>query len=175
MGEDFWIAVISSSVIAAIISNITSIIITHQKYKQEINIDRYHKKWDLSLEAFKDLLNALAELDSKMEFQKTGDIEKNIDASLDAMFTCSVKKNEIIKSELCKISYLIPRDKLSYLKDKISELELLQQSLLASAYQLYGVELPEEFANIAFPNSELITNMKEYIDKTRFLSYELKK
>lgn len=174
MGEDFWITIISSSVIAAIISCITSVIIAHQKYKQEINKDRYNKKWNLSLEAFKNLQDALADLDSKMVFQKTDDNEKDIEASLDAMFTYSVKKNEIIKSVLCKVSYLIPQDKLSYLNDKVSELELLHQSLLASVYQSSGIELPEKFANITFPESELITNMKKYIDKTSFLSDELK-
>lgn len=171
--NEFWKTVVTSTVIAAFISGIISIVISRLQYNQTLKLNRYNKRWDLSIEAFKNLQNALTKIDLTEEMPYSDNIEDDILSALTTMFGRSRKKMDATKTILDQISYLIPKNKVEYFKKKHSEIEKSYIILLASAYNAKGLS-NSQIAVDVISSDDIPDKMKQYIDDIQTFSDELK-
>lgn len=161
-----WAIILSSTVVAAIISGIVSLAVSRLQHKDTLNLNRYSRKWDLSIEAFKNLQAALIQIDTAEDTLHCDNPEDDITSALTTMFARSKKKMEVTKSTLDQISYLIPRKKVEYLISEHDKLEKSYLVLLASAYNLKGIPRSQIKVDVV-PEGELPIQMQKYIDCTQ--------
>lgn len=177
--DDFWITILTSTVFAAVISGIVSIIISRIQFHNTLELNRYNIKWDLSIEVFKNLQSALQTIDQSDKMPESNEIADNIDidneyiSALSVMFTRSKNKMDLIKSVLDQISYLISKDKASYFANKISELETEYTIMFTSTYIYQGVSASRIKVDVV-PPDKIVEHMRKYVDNTQELSDELK-
>ncbi len=120
---DFWVTIVSSSVIAAVISGIVTIIISRLQHKDALDLNRHNRKCDLSIEAFENLIAALTQINHSEEPPHNDNASDDIMPAFIIMFSRSKKKMEVTKATLDQISYLLPRKKVAHLIEEHIELE----------------------------------------------------
>lgn len=164
---------LASTVIAAVVSGVISIVISRLNYKDSLRLSQYDKRRSLSIEVYKNLQNALAQIDQTDNVPHSTDVEEDIAAAFTTMFGRSKEKMELAKTILGQIEYLIPQEKANYLITRHSKLEETYVVLLASAYNLKG--LPETQITAKTVSAEELPNrMSAYIDETEKLLKEIK-
>lgn len=171
--NEFWKTVVASTVIAAFISGVISIVISRLQYKDTLKLNRYNKKWDLSIEVFKNLQNALTQIDLAEEMPHSDNVEDDISSALITMVARSKKKMEATKTILDQIAYLIPKERAENLINEHSKIEKHYIALLASVYNINGLPRSKIAVNI-FTEEELPNQTKKYIDDVQKFSDELK-
>ncbi len=174
--NNFWEIMVTSTVVATFISSVISLVISRLQYKDTLRLNRYSKKWDLSIEVFKNLQSALAKIEHEGESQLHSDnSEDDITTfALSAMYVRSKEKMEATKTILDQISYLIPKEKVAYLSEEYSKLEEAYTVLLASACHSRGL-LPKSKIKVnVVSEDEFPIHVEKYIDNTQKFSDELK-
>lgn len=173
--NEFWKIVMTSTVMATLISGAVSIITSRIQFNNTLKLNRYNIKSDLSVKVFEELQNALKSIDQSNELPDSDDVQEKAVFAFGAMFITSKEKMDLLTSTLDEIAYLIPEKRALYFENEISKLEKMYVVLLASAYNYKGLpasEIKEEIDIISKDNFP--QKIKEYIDATQKLSIEFK-
>ena len=167
--------VITSTVIAAIISSAVSLLALYIQYKNSLKLDRHSTKQQLSLEVFKNLQSALEKInnyninDSNTESTsiKNDDV---VDDALNTMFIRSLRTAKMLGSILLQLSYLIPNDRVDYLKSQLYNLSQQQTSLTAYVFH-HQDKIPKERLKVdLIPEDQVSDAVYKYINDTRNLA-----
>lgn len=177
--NDSWEIIARSAVIAALVSGIISIFLSRLQHRDALRTSQYNKRLDLSIEVFRNLQQALEQIEHlDTNTLPTDNPVDDIYSAFTILFSHAKEKMEVLKTLLDQVSYLIPLKQFENLFNKYLELKHFYALLLASSYKLRGVSdlyIKEEFANNAISGEDLQKQMKKYIDDTQELSDELKR
>jgi len=173
--HELWDVILTSTVVATVISGIVSIIVSYMQYNSSLKLNKNSRRWDLSIEVFKNLQNALERIENtaKLCSDNSDKWDDQATESIIVMFKRSKEMMEVLKSILDQIAYLLPEKRVNYYREEHSKLEKSYMVLLASAYQIKGVQLWKNNFDIVSPK-ELPSQIQKYIDDTQKFSDDLK-
>ncbi len=167
--------ILSSTVIAAIISGIVSLIVAKVEYQNSLKIYRRTDTVKLLTESFDEYRKALDEAEV-ISPEMTGDMEHDCNAMLAAQFEAANKKKKLIGTTINRVKFLIPKDRAEYFSEAYKALEKDYISLKLSARIATG-----DYARPAAPTcaisiiepENINAELQKYIEKANCLADEL--
>lgn len=107
--NDSWEIIAKSAVIAALVSGIISIFLSRLQHRDALRTSQYNKRLDLSIEVFRNLQQALEQIEHlDTNTLPTDNPVDDIYSAFTILFSHAKEKMEVLKTLLDQVSYLIP-------------------------------------------------------------------